>query len=172
MNDLPVEKCTWSANFFCKFISLFNDESQYITWGLVLIGWAIAIYIALWQTKKNRTDYVKGTQNQWIGEFRDKLTSLEDEALSFWTGGDTQNSHMSLQRMGRNIKGLTTIAREIEYAGGVKYDNKLFKDLRQSITSDNDLHKRPLSPTCYQVDRIRNACASLRRVYSRSIVKM
>lgn len=169
MANLSIEKCSWVTDFSCRLLSLFKDENQYITWFLVLIGWLIALLIAIWQTNRNRKESIKNTQNEWIGEFREKLTILEDEALLFWAGNSNQEKAIGLQKLIRNIKALTTIAREIDCAGGVKYNSILFKDLRQSITIDSDLESRPLSPTCFRIIKIRETCAGLRRFYSRSI---
>ncbi|EEM8546931.1 hypothetical protein GI062_25880 [Salmonella enterica] len=167
MINLNVQVCTWSADFWCKFGSLFKDESQYITWFLVLVGWGISAYIAYQQTTKSRENAVKDAHNEWIGEFRQKLELIEDFALDFWAEENNKEPTLALAKMVREVKNLTTIAKEIENAGGEKYKSKLFKDLRQAITYDSDINNRPLKPDCLQILRIRDTCANLRGAYGR-----
>ncbi|UFM68574.1 hypothetical protein LO739_17280 [Leclercia adecarboxylata] len=159
--------CTWGTDFWCKLISLFKDDTQYITWFLVLVGWGIAGYVAYLQTTKSRNDSVKDAHNEWIGEFRQKLEVLEDFALEFWAENNTKNPTLALAKMVREVKSLTTIAKEIEKAGGVKYKTKLFKELRQAMTYDAEVGNRPLKPDCMQIVRIRDTCSSLRASYTR-----
>ncbi|CEK05321.1 hypothetical protein CXY45_002360 [Escherichia coli] len=167
MANSSIQVCTWSADFWCKFFSLFKDENQYVTWFLVLVGWGITAYIAYLQTTKSRGDAIKDAHNEWIGEFRQKLELLEDFALEFWAEDNNKEPTLALAKMSREVKSLTTIAKEIERAGGEKYKAKLFKELRQAMTYDSDVHNRPLRPDCMQIVRIRETCASLRSAYGR-----
>ncbi|MFQ6245294.1 hypothetical protein ACLMPP_12555 [Yersinia enterocolitica] len=159
--------CTFENSFICNIIALLKDETQYITWILVLLGWGISFYIARWQIKQSVKTAVNESHNEWVREFREKLEGLEDFALEFWVENHNKDNNVALARMAREIKSLTTIAKEIEQSGGTKYQPKLFKDLRQAITSDNDLAIRPLSISCYQVKRIKETCVSLRSKYKR-----
>ncbi|EPE4190763.1 hypothetical protein ACSILO_003066 [Yersinia enterocolitica] len=159
--------CIFENSFICNIITLLKDETQYITWILVFLGWIISFYIAKWQNKQNVSTVKNECHNEWVREFREKLENLEDFALGFWVEHHNKDNNVALSRMAREIKSLTTIAKEIEQSGGTTYQPKLFKDLRQAITSDNDLAKKPLSISCYQVKRIRETCASLRSKYKR-----
>lgn len=161
------EVCTWSEGFICKLSSLFGDENQWITWALVIVGWVFGGFITYYQLNKNDKDSAKENHNEWIGEFREKLESLEDFALEFWAENSAKDPTIALAKIQREIKSLTTNAHEIHKAGGENYQPKLFKDLRQAMTSDSDLDKRPLNPNCYQIRRIRETCVSLRQLYTR-----
>lgn len=161
------EVCTWSSDFWCKLGSLAGDENQWITWVLVVIGWIAACAMTYYQLNKDDSDSAKERHNEWIGEFRQKLEALEDFALEFWAEQNNREPTIALSKIQREIKSLTTSAREISSCGGTTYQPKLFKDLRQAMTSDTDVANRPLAPNCYQVRRIRETCASLRQCYSR-----
>lgn len=167
MANTIITTCTWASDFWCKFFSLFKDENQYITWALVLLGWAVAALVAYIQYRKGTQDSKKEYHNEWIGEFRTKLESLEDFALEFWAEQTSKNAILALAKMSREIKSLTTTAKDIQKAGGASYQPKLFKDLRQAMTYDKDVHNRPLDPDCIQIRRIRETCSSLRMSYGR-----
>lgn len=159
--------CDWSHGFICKMGSLLGDQNQWITWFLVVIGWGAAGIYTIFELRKNKQDKSKENHNEWIGEFREKLEALEDFALEFWAENSSKEQTIALAKIQRDIKSLTTSAKEIEKSGGVNYPTKHFKDLRQAMTNDDDIDNRPLSPTCYQVRRIRETCVSLRSIYSR-----
>ncbi|WP_127908391.1 MULTISPECIES: hypothetical protein [Pantoea] len=161
------EACTWSSDIWCKLGSLLGDENQWITWALVIIGWIAGCGMTYYQLNKDDSDSAKERHNEWIGEFREKLELLEDFALEFWAEHTTKEPTIALSKIQREIKSLTTSAREISACGGSKYQPKLFKDLRQAMTSDTDIANRPLPPNSYQVRRIRETCSSLRQCYSR-----
>ncbi|TKU30714.1 hypothetical protein FDW99_06805 [Citrobacter sp. wls758] len=167
MANSITQACTWSSDFWCKFGTLFKDENQYVTWALVLLGWAIAALVAYIQYSSGAKDSKKEYHNEWIGEFRTKLESLEDFALEFWAEQSIKNPTLAIAKMSREIKSLTTTAKDIQKAGGVSYQPKLFKDLRQAMTFDADIPNRPLAPDCMQIRRIRETCTSLRMLYGR-----
>jgi len=159
--------CTWSEDFLCKLGALFGDENQWITWVLVILGWGLGGVVTYLQLNKNDKDSAKENHNEWIGEFREKLEALEDFALEFWAENSTKEPILALAKIQREIKSLTTSAQEIAKAGGKSYQPRLFKDLRQAMTSDTDIGHRPLNPSCYQIRRIRETCVSLRQLYTR-----
>lgn len=156
--------------FFDKALTLLSDETQYITWGLVLFGWIIAAIVAAWQIRRNNINNHQDARNEWIGEFREKLESVEDYSLKFWVEDSSIDKTLAIAKLTRDIKSLTTLAKEIEKADGGEYQPKLFKDLRQAITFDAEINNRPLSTNCMQVRKIREACVSLRSAYPRKII--
>lgn len=163
-----VDNCTWVTDKLCYLISLAKDDSQYMTWALVLFGWVLTILIAVVQHKKNCKASKEANYNEWVREFREKLESLEHEALSFWTTNTQDLSDaITISKLSRNVKEITTIARDIKNVGSVEYPNTLFKNLRQAVTNDNELNDRPLPDTHYRVIAIKTACSSLRRTYRR-----
>lgn len=159
--------CSWSEDTICKIGTLFHDENQYITWILVMFGWGIAFIIARYQICQDKSKTKENNHNEWIGEFREKLELLEDYGLYFWAEKNTNNEALAFAKMTREIKSLTTLAKEIKSCGGIPYQPKLFKDLRQALTNDNNVKNRPLCPNDFQIRRIRETCSSLRKVYSR-----
>ncbi|EUM27077.1 MULTISPECIES: hypothetical protein [Enterobacter cloacae complex] len=159
--------CSWTDDPFCKIGTLFHDENQYVTWVLVLIGWVIAFAIARYQIFQDKNKTKDINHNEWIGEFREKLESLEDFGLYFWAEKNTNNEALAFAKMVREIKSLTTLAKEIKSCGSIPYQPKLFKDLRQALTDDSNVKNRPLPPNDFQIRRIRETCSSLRQVYSR-----
>ncbi|CSC35082.1 Uncharacterised protein [Vibrio cholerae] len=163
-----AESCSWATDKFCYLTSLLNDDTQYITWGLVFIGWFLTVVIAVVQHKKGNKTLRESSHNEWVREFREKLEKLEDEALRFWTT-DTQelSDTITITKLTRNVKEITTIARDIKNVGGVNYPQTLFKELRQSVTNDQELSSRPLSDTHFRVVAIKTACSNLRRAYRR-----
>ena len=165
-----AEKCTWATEKLCYLGRLITDETQYVTWFLVFLGWVVTIVIAYVQYKKGAKASKEVSHNEWVREFREKLESLEDEALIFWTtNGNNQDlsNTIVVTKLTRNVKELTTIARDIKIVGGADYKSSSFKELRQSITNDKELDSRPLPDSHYRVVAIRKACSDLRRHYRR-----
>ncbi|ELA9876948.1 hypothetical protein V4F55_004868 [Vibrio parahaemolyticus] len=163
-----TENCSWAADKLCYLTSLLKDDTQYITWGLVFIGWFLTVVIAVVQHKKSNKTLRESSHNEWVREFREKLEKLEDEALRFWTTETQELSDtITLTKLTRNVKEITTIARDIKNVGGVNYPQTLFKELRQSVTNDQELGSRPLADTHYRVVAIKTACSNLRRAYRR-----
>ena len=161
-------ECTWDSEILCYMLGLLKDDGQYITWLLVFFGWIVSVLIAFFQGRQNSKVTKDSNHNEWVRELREKLVLLEDDALSFWTT-DTHSLSNSiiLERLGRSVKELTTISRDIEKVGGVKYPPERFKALRQSITNDNDLDSRPIPDSHFRVIAIRSACNDLRRYFHR-----
>lgn len=168
--------CTWDTDFFCRAMSLLGDENQYITWILVFIGWGVAIGIAIFQNRSsNASELIKSKNelirmhNEWVKEFRDKLEKLEDFSLVFWVhkDGERLEPQTALSKMTRECKDLTTIAQEIASVGFLEYQKDLFKELRKACTSDGELNKRPLVAFSYQVKKISETCAALKKKYKR-----
>jgi hypothetical protein len=165
----PVDSCTWNTDKLCYLFDLIQDDSQYVTWFLVFVGWAITVVIAYTQYKKSSKNSKSASHNEWVREFREKLEALEDEALLFWTTSNEQNSidAIVVAKLTRNVKELTTIAKDIKDVGGKEYQSTLFKELRQSITKNAESSSRPLPSTDYRVQTIRRTCSELRRSYRR-----
>ncbi len=163
-----VENCSWTTDKFCYLTSLLKDDTQYITWGLVFIGWFLTVIIAVIQHKKGNKTLKESSHNEWVRELREKLEKLEDEALRFWTTDYQELSDtITITKLTRNVKEITTIARDIKNVGGASYPQTLFKELRQSITNDQELSSRPLPDTHFRVVAIKTACSNLRRAYRR-----
>lgn len=167
-SELLTERCSWDTDKLCYLLGLIKDDTQYVTWGLVFLGWLITIIIACVQQKKSSKTSKESSHNEWVREFREKLEVLEDEALLFWTTDKQElSSNIVITKLTRNVKELTTIARDIKKVGGVEYPQSLFKDLRQSVTNDTEIDTRPLSDSHYRVVAIRKVCSDLRRTYRR-----
>ncbi|EKO3839120.1 hypothetical protein LZS99_13890 [Vibrio fluvialis] len=150
------------------FLGLLQDDSQYITWALVFIGWAITIVIAIVQWKKNKTVVQEASHNEWVREFREKLADLEDEALRFWMmPSEESDDSRTMNKLTRGVKELTTIASEIKKVGGVDYQSELFKELRRAVTNDKEMEARPLDNKHYRVLSIKTTSTSLRQKYKR-----
>jgi hypothetical protein len=168
MTNVLIEHCSWSTNKLCYLLSLFKDDTQYVTWALVFLGWLLTIVIAVTQYKTNCKALSVANHNEWVREFKEKLGILEDEALLFWTTNKQEPSAaIIIAKLTRNVKEITTIARDIEKVNGAAYQKLLFKDLRQSVTNDTELTARPLTDTHYRVLAIKKACSELRRAYVR-----
>lgn len=163
-----IGDCSWSTNKLCYLLALFKDDTQYVTWTLVFLGWILTIAIAVAQYRTNSKASRDSNHNEWVREFKEKLGTLEDEALLFWTTNKQQLSDaIVIAKLTRNVKEITTIARDIEKVNGAEYPKLLFKDLRQSVTNDKELAARPLPDTHYRVLAIKKACSELRRSYVR-----
>ncbi|MEL4373321.1 hypothetical protein [Shewanella xiamenensis] len=168
--DVLEADCSWTIDKICYITHLLNDENQYVTWVLVLAGWILTILIAIIQNQKSRKTIQNTSHNEWIKEFRDKLETLEDEALYFWTSKNNNYSDtLTFLKFTRIIKEITTIATDIQKVGGVKYQGNLFKELRQAVTNDNDLNERPLTNNNYRITAIKHVCSKLRAIYRRDI---
>ncbi len=159
-----------STQGWLDFISiLLQDETQYITWFLVLLGWLIAFAIAKVQARASEKLTKDASHNEWVREFREKLAILEDESLDFWVSEvDDVKDNLMMTKLTRGVKELTTIAREIQNVGGTSYQSALFKELRRSVTNDSEVDNRPLDSNHYRMVSIRTTVTSLRRQYKRT----
>ncbi|WP_137297163.1 hypothetical protein [Psychromonas sp. SP041] len=163
-----AEQCKWDADKLCYLTELLKDDSQYVTWVLVFLGWAITVVIAYSQWRYGSKSSQNSCHNEWVREFREKLEILEDDALLFWTTtNQSLSSTIMLTKLTRGVKELTTIANDIKKVGGGEYQSSSFKELRQSITNDKELDARPIADTHYRIVAIRTACSDLRRYYRR-----
>ncbi|RTE66988.1 hypothetical protein EH243_05175 [Amphritea opalescens] len=150
------------------FVGLLQDETQYVTWFLVLFTCAISIIIAIVQWTKNKELTRVASHNEWVREFREKLAVLEDESLNFWmTAANDSRDVISMGRLTREVKELTTIASEIAKVGGNIYQKELFKDLRRAVTNDKENDDRPLNADHYRIISIKTITTKLRRQYKR-----
>lgn len=153
----------------CELSSVLCYEDQYFTWVLVVAGWLVAIFIALWQKNKGAEATKQACSNEWIREFREKMDNLEDYSYLFWTSeASVSDQGLFFTKTARNIKELTRIAKELETVSGTEYPSRLFMELRQSITGDANINSMPLSTSSAQLIKIRTTCKSLREVYKRT----
>ncbi|HEI6722193.1 hypothetical protein [Yersinia proxima] len=149
----------WFSCFFSN-----TTAQQYSTWVLVLFGWVVSIIVARYVLRKN-------AKNTWIGDIKKTITSLEDGAITFWMGKNSTSEAIELSKLGRDVKDITTLAREIQSYGGCKYDNTLFISLRRVVTEDiskNGVLCRELTHNDFRIQEISRVCASLKSKYVRN----
>ncbi|MBE2167357.1 MULTISPECIES: hypothetical protein [unclassified Cobetia] len=165
---LVDDGCQLETEWVCDILVLFQDDSQYVTWFLVFVGWVITALIAYLQFKKSDESSNSISHNEWVREFREKLEVLEDNALIFWTNkAKAEDDLITLEKLIRSIKEITTIAGDIEKVGGVEYPKETFMELRRAITSDTELEDRPLPTHHSRPESIVRYSKSLRRLYRR-----
>ncbi|MEZ9069444.1 MULTISPECIES: hypothetical protein [Vibrio] len=152
----------------CKISSVLCYEDQYFTWVLVFIGWVIACLIAWWQYTQSKSNSTISCHNEWVREFREKLSNLETQSLDFWLKSTTDRENLlHFNSAKREIKELTTIARELQKASKVDYPNRDFIRLRRALTSDRMLQSKPLATNDDKIHEIISVMGKLRSLYVR-----
>tara|TARA_R110002167_G_scaffold110673_2_gene281289 strand:- start:6826 stop:7344 length:519 start_codon:yes stop_codon:yes gene_type:complete len=149
-------------------INLDFNSGDYVTWSLVLIGWCVAIAIAIWQVKKADTAKALEARRSTSRELLDKLRELEDTAIEFWTKSFTDQDVIYLDRFARDIKAITTLSTRVNALGGPEYPATNFKLLRQSVTKEPrnvQFMGKPLPYGDYRIQQIRETAKDIRGLY-------
>lgn len=141
-----------------------TSGQQWFTWVLVVSGWLVSV-IAGWRF------LLRNARNSWIGDIKKSISSLEDDAISFWMGNNDKNELIELNKLIRAVKDITQLAKEIERYKGQKYDNAKIISLRRAITtetynSDKTL-QRSLPVGDFRIQQIQEECANLKNYYVR-----
>ncbi len=139
--------------------------AQYITWGMLCLGWIIAVYLYKKNRKNTQAQRKIDRHNNYVKEFKDLLFEIESSSITYWTSNEEDNDQVKLLKSQRQIKELTTKAQEIEKSGGITYQSTLLKKLRRYVTLDND--KRPLTANSSRVDELREIVSELAKTYAR-----
>lgn len=146
-----------------------NNEipyTQYLTWGLVVLGWFVTILVARFVLRKN-------ARNSWIGELKKAVCELEDESIEFWMGDNEDSETIRLNKIKRRVKDITTLASEIRDYGGPSYPRDEMSRLRTAVTTeyyhDEVDYKliRNLEPTNKRIINISLICGELTLLYMR-----
>ncbi|EGR1040971.1 hypothetical protein [Vibrio cholerae] len=152
----------------CKISAVLCYEDQYFTWILVFIGWIIAGFIAYWQLKRSEKSNKKNTHNDWVKDFKEKSSSIENESLKFWLKKTTPQEDLLYFTMAqRELKELTTIAMDIKKLSGIEYPQRLFINLRRDLTNDRELSSKPLETNHQKIQSIIDSFAKLRNIYTK-----
>ncbi|WP_288429325.1 hypothetical protein [uncultured Pantoea sp.] len=141
-----------------------TNPQQIFTWILVVFGWLVSVY-AGWRF------LLRNARNSWIGDIKKSISTLEDEATTFWMGANDKNELLEHGKLVRAIKDITQLAQEIERYKGQRYDNTKFISLRRAITTeaynpDNTL-QRNLSAGDFRIQQIQEECGNLKNYYVR-----
>lgn len=139
--------------------------AQYITWGMLFLGWCIALFLYKRNKKNTQVQRTLDRHNTYVKEFKDLLFDVESSAIEFWTSAEDSNDQVKILEFQRKIKELTTKSQEISNAGGVDYPSDLLKKLRKYVTLDND--QRPLQANASRIDELREIVSELARLYER-----
>ncbi|WP_296061820.1 hypothetical protein [uncultured Amphritea sp.] len=140
---------------------------DYVTWGLVLVGWLVSVVIARWQVRHSSKQVSHQSLESTLQQFLEYLNVLEREAIEFWMSESTPSDIVELDRFARNIKFITQKAQKINRLGGSLYLTGSFKNLRQSVTRvpDRDEVIKPINYNSSRLTMIRRSCRELRLHY-------
>lgn len=161
--------------FWHDTVAQFKKEGQYITWVLVLIGWAIggliAFTVAKWQESKNiarenaeKTRLNLENASNLKRDLICRITQLEDDSIDFWLNPPTIYQK-SIDKYSRDIKIITGIAREIDERLSLVYPSENFRHLRRAITLYSDTTLQAESYQGHRIQTIRDECVSIRNHY-------
>jgi hypothetical protein len=139
--------------------------AQYITWGMLFLGWCIALFLYKRNKQNTQIQRTLDRHNTYVKEFKDLLFNIESSAIKFWTSAEDSNDQVKILTFQRKIKELTTKSQEISNSGGVDYPTVLLKKLRKYVTLDND--KRPLQASASRIDELREIVSELAHLYER-----
>lgn len=147
--------------FFLEQIK--KENSQYITWTLVFIGWFIAALIAwrvaVWQEKKNKYREGQALSREIIS----RLSDLEDRSISFWLCPSNLAPELELHKLARDLKSITAMSMALKEHGMI-YPSNHFISLRKSIS----LYDGPLTaelPNSFRIKTIMDCCSKIRKRY-------
>lgn len=136
-----------------------KENSQYITWTLVFVGWAVTISVAAWQEMKNKArDKITLSR-----DIVNRISELEDRSIAFWLSPPSVAAEIELYKLTRDLKTITTIGMKIA-ENEVTYPKDDFVALRKAIS----LYDRTIiaeSPTGFRVATIRDCCSTIRKIY-------
>lgn len=140
-----------------------KENSQYITWALVLIGWLIAIFVAwrvaAWQESKNK----KREKLSLSREIISSLSDLEDRSIAFWLSPPTLAPEVELYKLARDLKTITAMSMTMrEY--GITYPSSHFITLRKAVTLYDGTLISEL-PSGFRIRTIRDCCSAIRKSY-------
>jgi hypothetical protein len=138
---------------------------QLITWGMLFIGWCITVF--LYRKNKNNASIQRKSDrhDQYVKEFRDLIFNVESNAIAYWTENTKDDDQVTLLNFQRELKELTSKAKEIDRVGGIKYETKPFIKLRRYVTLDNDV--KPLQVGSNRILELRGTVSELTRSYIR-----
>jgi len=141
-----------------------TTPQQWFTWALVIFGWIVSVF-AGWRF------LLRNARNSWIGDIKKAISTLEDDAITFWMAENNNNEILELGKLTRSIKDITQLAKEIEKYKGQKYNNGKIISLRRAITTEvyNEDKKlqRKLFAGDFRIGEIQEECASLKSYYTR-----
>ncbi|UAL43504.1 hypothetical protein K8B83_00995 [Shewanella inventionis] len=143
----------------------FVETPQIITWTMLIIGWVITLTLYKKNKKNSANQKLNDYHDGYIKELRELLFAIEENSIGYWTSSPDDKDQIILLRFQREIKELTSKAREIERVKGVAYQAKLFTKLRQYVTLDND--ERPLKHNSSRINELRTIVSEISRSYTR-----
>lgn len=140
-----------------------KENSQYITWALVLIGWFVAMFVACcvaaWQESKNK----KREKLSLSREIISSLSDLEDRSIEFWLSPPTLAPEVELYKLARDLKTITAMSMAMkEY--GMNYPSSNFITLRKAVTLYDGALISEL-PSGFRIRTIRDCCSAIRKAY-------
>lgn len=153
---------------YAAFSTQVTKEGQYITWLLVLIGWVIAgliaWFIARWQEHRNaaRSDTEKTLNLKQ--DLVNRVSSLEDQAIDFWMTPPVM-PQKSLDKFTRDLKTITSIAKNINKTNGQDYPSTNFISLRRAVTLYKTSNISAENYQGHRIQTIRDECAAIRKYY-------
>ncbi|MGX1113822.1 hypothetical protein ACSSVW_003251 [Pseudoalteromonas sp. MBR-15] len=139
--------------------------AQYITWGMLCLGWCIALFLYKRNKSNTRSQRAIDRHNTYVKEFKDLLFDIESAAIDYWTSAEDDNDQVKVLGFQRKIKELTTKSKEISDSGGIAYPSDKLKKLRKYVTLDND--QRPLKANSSRIDELRAIVSELSQLYER-----
>jgi hypothetical protein len=143
----------------------FAETPQIITWTMLIIGWLITLTLYKKNKKNSASQKLNDYHDGYIKELRELLFAIEKSSIEYWTSGPDDKDQIILLRFQREIKELTSKAREVERVNGVAYQAKLFLKLRQYVTLDND--ERPLKHNSSRINELSTIVSEISRSYTR-----
>lgn len=157
-----------NENVFSFVPNLDFSNGDHVTWTLVVLGWVVAILIALWQSRKSWQHLSHQKKESVKDEILNKLRHIEDAAILFWVSEARDTDVIELDRFARDIKTITSLARKVEALKGPVYCGATFKELRQAITQAprNKELPKPVPYDDYRTNQIRSASRKLRLHYT------
>lgn len=138
---------------------------QMVTWGMLFVGWCITVI--LYRRNRNNVSSQRKSDrhDQYVKEFRDLIFDIEVNTIAFWTCQPKDEDQVTLLNFQRELKELTSKAKEIGKVGGVTYQTKPFIKLRRYVTLDNDV--KPLKVDSSRIVELRGIVSDLTRSYIR-----
>lgn len=139
---------------------------QFVTWGMLFIGWCITVILYRRNRKNVSSQRKSDRHDQYVKEFRDLIFNIETNTIAFWTGQPKDDDQVTLLNFQRELKELTSKAKEINKVGGITYQTKPFIKLRRYVTLDNDV--KPLKVDSSRIIELRAIVSNLTRSYIRN----